>query len=69
MLRALVQRLVRTSKRKYVNETLNKNRNSKEWWDTVKKLTNKAQQLHKSDHIIIEDNKLPNAEFLINYKP
>ena len=42
VLKALVQRRIRGSKRQFINETLNKETDTKTWWTTVKKLTNQS---------------------------
>ena len=42
-LKTTVQRMIRTSKRKFVGEQLNEPKNAKKWWDTVKKITTNAQ--------------------------
>ena len=66
LLKTISQRLLRQNKRKFVNETLNKNQNTKAWWDTVKKLTNKSKQQQTSTHVIIDDTKLSNDTFCEN---
>ena len=66
LLKTISQRLLRRNKRKFVSETLNKNQNTKAWWDTVKKLTNKSKQQQTSTHVIIDDTKLSNDTFCKN---
>ena len=63
VIRALVQRRIRASKRSFVNETLNKNTDTKTWWNTVKKLTNQAKDNSMPDSMIIDGTKLSPSEF------
>ena len=39
-LRCLIQKAIRSSKRRYINEKLNSEQNSEGWWDTIKHITN-----------------------------
>ena len=66
LLRTICQQLLRQNKRKFVRETLNKNQNTKAWWDTIKKLTNTTKQQQSSTHVIIDDTKLSNDTFCKN---
>ena len=43
LLRAIMQRRIRSSKRAFIRERLNSNRNTKEWWDTIKSVTKKQK--------------------------
>ena len=63
VIRALVQRRIRGSKRNFVNETLNKNTDTKKWWSTVKKLSNQAKDNSMPDNTIIDGKKLSPSEF------
>ena len=49
-LRSLVQRAIRSSERKFVNEQLNNQKDTKAWWDTLKLLT-------KPPHPISDENR------------
>ena len=62
-IRALVQRRIRASKRSYVNETMNKNTDTKTWWNTVKKITNQAKDNSMPNSTIIDGTKLSPSEF------
>ena len=41
----LSQKAIRSSKRKFVDELLNKEQNTKAWWDTVKLITKNLKKL------------------------
>ena len=60
-LRSLVQKAIRSSKRKFVNEQLNNQKDTKVWWDTVKLLT-------KPPHPTNDENRrtVINGEPLLN---
>ena len=62
-LRSLVQRAIRSSKRKFVNEQLNNQKDTKAWWDTVKLLT-------KPPHPISNENRrtIISGEPLLNHQ-
>ena len=62
-LRALVQKAIRSSKRKFVNDQLNNQKDSKAWWDTVKKLTKPAKPASKEDqHTVIDGQRFNNTQ-------
>ena len=58
MLRALVQRKIRSTKRSFINDELNSKQNTKEWWRTLNRLTKKATHTNASNKQLI------NGEFL-----
>ena len=62
-LSALIQRKIRSAKRGYVNNELNNNQNTKEWWNTLNHLTNKAKQSVAPDKLLINGGFLSSDEF------
>jgi hypothetical protein len=56
------QRMIRTSKRKFVNGELNDNKNSAQWWNTVKKLTTNTQKALPPDTTVINNKRMSNLE-------
>ena len=70
-LQTLCQKAIRSSKRKFTDELLNKEQNTKAWWDTVKLITNnlKKSTLSKEYAVIngVRQNNLELATNLNNY--
>ena len=62
LLRAIVQRRIRSSKRAFIRERLNSNRNTKEWWDTIKSVTNKQKIPAKVDKHFIHGKLMSSTE-------
>ena len=44
LLRSLVQRAIRSSKRRFVDEKLNCEQDTRSWWETVRQITNNQTQ-------------------------
>ena len=63
VIKALVQRRIRGSKRQFINDTLNKESDTKTWWTTVKKLTNQSKNSSAPENAIIDGIKLSSAKF------
>ena len=63
VIKALVQRRIRGSKRQFINETLNKESDTKSWCTAVKKLTNQSKNSSAPENAIIDGIKLSSAEF------
>ena len=66
VLRRLIQRQIRRNKRLYVENELNSNKpTSKEWWQTLKKLTHLAMPI-PSDHTTIGEERLTQEQMANN---
>ena len=63
VLRALVQRRIRSSKRSFIKSRLNSNQNTKEWWTTLNSITNKNKTAGPSEKHVINDKILSTEEF------
>ena len=65
-LRSLVQKAVRASKRRYINDKLNSDQNSKAWWDTVKQITNNKSTKPIAEYTVIDGERLSNEQLSTN---
>lgn len=64
LLRALVQRKLRTSRREFCKYQLNDNKDTTSWWNTLKTLTNNLQQNHSpTAYTSVNGTRLNNKEF------
>ena len=65
-LRSLVQKAVRASKRRYINDKLNSDQNSKAWWDTVKQISNNKSTKPIAEYTVIDGERLSNEQLSTN---
>ena len=61
-LRGLIQKAIRSSKRRYIDEKLNSEQNSKEWWDTIKLITNSKNRKCIPEYAVIDGERLNNHQ-------
>ena len=61
-LKGVVQRMVRSSKRKFIRSRLNDDKNIKQWWQLVKSLTQKQNTPSSSTITVIDNKRLSNSE-------
>ena len=60
----LSQKAIRSSKRKFVDELLNKEQYTKAWWDTVKLITNNLKKVGLTKEFSVIDSVRQNNELL-----
>ena len=66
-LRAMVQKAIRSSKRKFIQEQLNSEKDAKAWWNTVRQVTNNATKSAKfHQHTIINGERLDKTQLANN---
>ena len=65
-LNALSQRMLRSSKRKFVSEHLNKDQNTKQWWETLNQLTHKTSNQNNNNRLLIDGEFLTTQDFTNN---
>ena len=66
-LRAMVQKAIRSSKRKFIQEQLNSKKDAKAWWNTVRKITNNATKSAKfHQHTVINGERLDKTQLANN---
>ena len=66
-LRLFVQKAIRSSKRRFAEDHLNNEKNIKQWWDTVKILTNNCKNNKKiKDFSVIDNERQSNDQLAKN---
>ena len=61
-IRSLVQKAIRSSKRRFIDEKLNSEQNTKEWWQTVKQITNGKSSKPIPDYMVIEGDRVSSKQ-------
>ena len=58
--------MLRSSKRKFVSEHLNKDQNTKQWWETLNQLTHKTSNQNNNNRLLIDGEFLTTQDFTNN---
>lgn len=62
-LKALLQRKIRSSKRLFIDNNLNKETNTKAWWTKYNQITNKVKSTDNSNYVHLNETRLTLEEF------
>lgn len=60
LLRSLVQRAIRSSKRRFIDEELNCEQDTKSWWETVRQITNNQTKPKVPEYAVINGERQDN---------
>ena len=66
LLRSPVQRAIRSSKRRYIDEKLNSEQDTKSWWETVKQITNNQTKPKVPEYAVINVERQDNKQLCEN---